>query len=153
MAWATAEDVTGAWIGNDVPTDDAKIETWIARAERLIRASFPAIQDRIDSGLEPDLEANVVDVVVAMVTRVFRNPQGYRTMSGQQTAGPFSGNDTITFGGDNPGELALTDAEKALLGGSTANRGDAFSVDLLAGYAGTQRGPDHWFGSGTGSEW
>lgn len=153
MAWATANDVTGAWIGDDVPTDAAKVETWIARAERLIRATFPNIQERIDSGTEPDLEDNIVDVVVAMVTRVFRNPQGYRTMSGQQTAGPYSGNDTITFGGDNPGALALTDDEKALLSGASADKGDAFSVDLLAGYAGSQYGPDYWFTLGRGSQW
>ena len=86
MAWATADDVIDSWLGDDVPADVAKVETWIARAERLIRATFPNIQDRIDSGDEPDLQDNVIDVVVAMVTRVFRNPNGYRSMTGQMTA-------------------------------------------------------------------
>lgn len=153
MAWATANDVIDAWIGDDVPADSAKVDTWIARAERLIRATFPNIQERIDAGDEPDLQDNIVDVVVAMVTRVFRNPQGYRSLSGQQTAGPYSGNDTITFGGDNPGALALTDDEKALLGGNSADKGDAFSVDMLAGYTGSAYGPGYWFTIGRGSEW
>ena len=152
MAWATAVDVIDSWLGDDAPTDEAKVDTWVARAERLIRATFPNIQERIDSGTEPDLQDNVVDVVVAMVTRVFRNPNGYRSMTGQMTAGPFAGNDTVTFGGENPGALALTEDEKALLGGKASDRGDAFSVDLLAGYQGSYRGPDYWFSIGRGSE-
>ena len=36
-----ADDVIDSWLGDDVPTDVAKVETWIARAERLIRATFP----------------------------------------------------------------------------------------------------------------
>ena len=52
MAWATADDVIDSWLGDDVPTDETKVETWIARAERLIRATFPNIQDRIDRSEE-----------------------------------------------------------------------------------------------------
>lgn len=151
MAWATASDVIDAWIGDDVPTDDAKVDLWIARAERLIRATFPSITDRIDNE-ELDLADNVKDVIVAMVTRVFRNPQGYRSMTGNQTSGPYSANDTVTFGGDNPGALALTDDEKALIGGRSSNRGEAFSVDMLAGYDEYGIGPHRWLQVGRGSQ-
>lgn len=153
MAWATAADVIGSWIGGNEPTDTAKVEKWIARAERLIRATFPDLQARIDGGLEPDLLDNVNDVVVAMVTRVFRNPQGYRTMSGQQTAGPYSGNDTITFGGDNPGALVILDDEKSLLAGTAQSNGGAFSIDLMPSTAGTGNNGYYWLELGRGSEW
>lgn len=153
MAWATASDVVDSWIGGDEPNDLAKVDKWIARAERLIRATFPDMQDRIDGGLEPDLLDNLNDVIVAMVTRVFRNPQGYRTMSGQQTAGPYSGNDSITFGGDSPGALALTDDEKSLLAGTSSSNGGAFSIDLMPSTAGTGNNGHYWLGLGRGSEW
>src|SRR5699024_11077629 len=128
-------------------------ETWIARAERLIRATFPNIQGRIDSGDEPDLQDNVIDVVVAMVPRVFRNPNGYRSMTGPMTAGPFAGSDTVTCGGASPGARARTGDEKALLLGEPADRGDAGSGVLLACHQGADRGADDWGTIGWGSEW
>src|SRR5699024_770786 len=125
MAWATADDVIDSWLGDDVPTDETKVETWIARAERLIRATFPNIQERIDSGHVLALQDRVRDVVVAIVTRVCRTPLGYRFVTGLMAAGAFAGYDTVTFGGENPGALALTEDEKALLGGRTYDRRDA----------------------------
>ena len=113
--WATADDVIDSWIGDDAPSDPLLVEKWIARAERLIRREFPTISARIASGLEPDLADTVNDVVVAVVTRVFRNPSGHRSVSGQETTGQFSGSNTITYGGDNPGALELLDSERASL--------------------------------------
>ena len=113
--WATPDDVVDSWIGDDAPDDPLLVEKWIARAERLIRREFPTIAVRIASGLEPDLADTVNDVVVAVVTRVFRNPSGHRSVSGQETTGQFSGSNTITFGGDNPGALELLDSERAAL--------------------------------------
>lgn len=152
MEWATPDDVIRSWIGSDVPTDEEKVGVWIGRAERLIRSHFPTIGDRIGSD-EPDLLENVQDVVVSMVTRVFRNPHGYRSMSGQQTTGPYATNDNITFGGNNPGSLELLDSEKDLLRGASGQSGDAFSVDLLAGYEGHSRGPHWWLAHGRQSQW
>ena len=129
MAWATPDDVIDSWIGDGIPTDEVLIERWIGRAERLIRRELPDLQDRIDAAAEPDLADTVTDVVVAMVTRVFRNPSGHRSVSGQETTGQFSGSNTITFGGDNPGALELLDGERAALGAPGAKRGrHAFSV-------------------------
>ena len=131
MAWATPDDVIASWIGDDVPTDTDLIQRWVDRAERLLRREFPDLQGRIDSGDEPDLEATVVDVVAAMVTRVFRNPAGHRSVSGQETTGQFSGSNTITFGGDNPGALGLLDEERDALRPPDAPRGgQAFSIGV-----------------------
>ena len=131
MSWTTPDDVIASWIGDDVPTDTDLIQRWVDRAERLLRREFPDLQDRIDSGDEPDLEATVVDVVAAMVTRVFRNPSGHRSVSGQETTGQFSGSNTITFGGENPGALGLLDEERDALRPPDAPRGgQAFSIGV-----------------------
>ena len=113
--WATPDDVIDSWIGDDAPDDPLLVEKWIARAERMIRREFPSIPARIVADAEPDLADTVNDVVVAVVTRVFRNPSGHRSISGQETTGQFSGSNTITFGGDNPGALELLDSERAAL--------------------------------------
>ena len=113
--WATPDDVIDSWIGDDAPDDPLLVEKWIARAERMIRRAFPSIPARIVADAEPDLADTVNDIVVAVVTRVFRNPSGHRSISGQETTGQFSGSNTITFGGDNPGALELLDSERAAL--------------------------------------
>lgn len=129
MVWATPSDVIDSWIGDDAPVDEELVSRWIARAERAVRREFPTLETRIESGLEPDLADTVNDVVVAMVTRVFRNPSGHRSVSGQETTGQFSGSNTITFGGNNPGALELLDSEREALGLPGARRGrKAFSV-------------------------
>ena len=136
MSWTTPDDVIASWIGDDVPTDTDLIQRWVDRAERLLRREFPDLQDRIDSGDEPDLEATVVDVVAAMVTRVFRNPAGHRSVSGQETTGQFSGSNTITFGGENPGALGLLDEERDALRPPDAPRGgQAFGIGVLSASA------------------
>lgn len=127
--WATPDDVIESWIGDDAPDDEALVQRWIGRAERLIRREFPTIQERINSDTEPDLADTVTDVVVSMVTRIFRNPSGHRSISGQETTGQFSGSNTITFGGNNPGALELLDSERASLSAPGVKRGRvAFSI-------------------------
>ena len=146
MAWATPDDVLDAWVGPDAPPEDStQIALWIARAERRIRAAVPDIQARIDAG-ELDLQENAIDVAVAMVTRVYRNPSGHRSVSGQETTGQFSGSNTITFGGNNPGALELLDDERDLLSGSSGD-GGAFEVDMMLGSPGPSLIPrwDGWY--------
>ena len=140
MAWATPDDVINAWVGPDAAPDDTdQVALWIARAERRIRAAVPDIQSRIDAD-EPDLLENAIDVAVAMVTRVYRNPSGHRSISGQETTGQFSGSNTITFGGNNPGALELLDDERDLLSGSSGDAG-AFEVDMMLGWPGPSMVP------------
>ena len=140
MAWATPDDVINAWVGPEAAPDDTdQVALWIARAERRIRAAVPDIQSRIDVD-EPDLLENAIDVAVAMVTRVYRNPSGHRSVTGQETTGQFSGSNTITFGGNNPGALELLDDERDLLSGSSGDAG-AFEVDMMLGSPGPSMVP------------
>ena len=85
-SWTAPKDVTDAWIGEDAPEEVAKIQTWIEKAEREIRYRVPDIQERIDaeaaeSPARTDLLDTAKDVVVAMVARVFRNPEGIRQVT------------------------------------------------------------------------
>lgn len=129
MAWTTAKDVKDSWIGEGAPTDDAKILSWVGKAEREIKFRVPSIQARIDAEAaeipaRTDLLETAKDVVVAMVTRVFRNPEGIRQTN--LTTGPYT--TSKTYGGDVPGGLGLTDDELAKLQGA---RGGAFTIDLI----------------------
>lgn len=128
MAWTTANEVTAAWIGNDAPTDTALVGVWVAKAERLLRSKVPTLQARVDAGpdTEPDLLGNIQDVVVAMVQRVFRNPEGIRQR--QENTGPFSG--SVTYGGDQPGALWVSDAELAMLAVAGSGAG-SFTIDMI----------------------
>lgn len=140
--WATAADVTWRWIGDDAPSDEDRIEAWICDAETLILAEFPDLQDRID---DESLPLDRVRLVVArMVTRAFRNPTGTRQR--QETTGPFSG--SVTYAGDSPGDLWLTDEERNLLGGLVgARRQRAFTINTIDPTrcgAGWWSGPDLW---------
>lgn len=129
--WVVPDDVTAAWIGPDAPTEEDQIEIWIGKAEREVRFRVPDLMARLDAeaALIPpvtDLLEATKDVVVAMVTRVFRNPEGVRTRN--ETTGPFSG--SITYGGDTPGGLYLTESELAKLTEDVSN-GGAYTVDMI----------------------
>lgn len=132
MSWVAPSDVTGSWIGSGVPTDDAKLQVWIDRAERLVRRNVPDLQERIDTEAEldppsTDLLETAKDVVIDLVTEVFKNPDGRRSI--QTTTGPF--NESTTFGGDNPGKMIFSSAHAAALSG--VRPGEAFTFDLIAG--------------------
>lgn len=133
MSWTTPDDVKAAWIGQDVPDDDLLISNWIDRAERLIRRQVTDLQDRIDAEAEEippstDLLDTAKDVTVAMVIRVFRNPEGIRQTNQTTTTGPFSDSKMQTYGGDVPGGLGLTGDELAALQGVSEG---AFTIDLI----------------------
>lgn len=133
MSWATPANVIDSWVGKNAPTDAAKVQVWIDRAERLIRRSLPDLQARLDAEIETeptttDLRDTVVDVVVSMVTEVFRNPEGMRSI--QTATGPYSSSQT--FGGDSPGKLVLSPADEAALSG--IRKGEAFTFDLIGGH-------------------
>jgi len=132
MSWVSPEDVTDSWVGSNAPTDNNRLQIWIDRAERLVRRRVPDLQARIDAEADlipasTDLLDTAKDVVTAMVTEVFKNPDGRR--STQQTTGPFS--ESTTFGGDNPGKLVLLPDQEDLL--ATVGSGEAFTFDLIGG--------------------
>jgi hypothetical protein len=119
--WATFTDVTDRWVGNDVPTDSALVETLLGDAEQVILATYPGLQARIDAETIP--VERVTMIVVAMVTRLLRNPEWVRTL--QETVGAFS--QSRTFMGNDSG-LFMTESETAILSPSTRTK--AFEVDL-----------------------
>lgn len=122
MSWTDPPDVIDAWIGEGAPSDPDLVQVWIDKAEREVMYRVPDVLTRISAG---DLDQQVViDVVVAMVTRVFRNPEGFRQKA--TTAGPFT--ESSTFGGNIPGALGLTDEELAKLQSKTPG---AFTIDMI----------------------
>jgi len=130
VSWTQPDDVTAAWIGEGVPTDVAKLQVWIDRAEREVRFRVPDLTTRIAAeALEvparTDLLETAKDVVVAMVTRVFRNPEGIRQTN--VTTGPFT--NSKTYGGDVPGGLGLTDDELSKLQGVKSS--GAFTIGMI----------------------
>ena len=129
-SWTAPTHVTGAWIGEGVPTDTEKLQAWIDRAEREIKYRVPGIQARIDAEAaetvpRTDLLNTAKDVVAAMVTRVFRNPEGIRQTN--VTTGPYTA--SKTYGGDQPGGLGITDDELAKLQGVKSS--GAFTVSMI----------------------
>lgn len=125
MTWTTPSDVQNSWLGEPIELAEETIKAWIAKAERKIRREIPNIDTRIENE-EPELLETLKDVVVEMLERKFRNPEGIRQI--QETTGPMSG--SITYGGEQPGQLYLTDENKQALMVSS-ERSHAFSVDLL----------------------
>jgi hypothetical protein len=130
MSWTTPDDVVDAWIGDDAPDDDSQIQKWIDKAEREIRFRIPGLQVRLDleAALLPpvtELLETAKDVVVSMVTRVFRNPEGIRQRN--TTTGPFT--ESATYGGDVPGGLGLTGDELEKLRGQSTK--GAFTISMI----------------------
>jgi len=120
MNWATFADVVDRWVGPGAPTNQSQVEKLIEDAEQVILSEFPGIQERIDNESLP-LE-RVTLVVVQIVTRFLRNPEGLSNV--QQTTGPFS--QSRSFAERSSG-LTLTDSEIKLL---APTRGKAFEIDL-----------------------
>jgi len=124
-SWTNPTDVTAAWIGEGVPTDTTQIQAWISKAEREIKYRVSDIQTRITAELPAtDLLDTAKDVVVSMVTRVFRNPEGIRQTN--VTTGPYTA--SKTYGGNQPGGLGITDEELAKLQGKQEG---AFTVSMI----------------------
>lgn len=147
MSWTLPEDVVDSWIGPDAPTDLGLVQRWIDRAEREIRYRVPDIVERIAAEAaevppSTDLLERAIDVTVAMVTRVFRNPDGTRTVNQSSGTGPFSESVSKTYGGDSPGGLSLADEELAKLQGQQS--GGAFSIDLMPSTSRFASPPNWW---------
>jgi hypothetical protein len=132
MTWTAASEVLADWIGDDAPTETAKVASWIGKAERLLRSEVPSLATRlaVTPVTEPDLLGNVKDVVTEMVQEVFRNPERIRQR--QEGTGPFTG--SVTFGGDTPGELRVTAKQIKLLSPASDSTG-AFTIDMIPSHS------------------
>lgn len=121
--FATVEDIKSRWLAGDPPATDAQLTVLIGDAEDIILGEYPMIEA---SGIPVN---RIVRVVSRMINRVLRNPDGVRTVS--EGTGPFQG--STTYGGDNPGELYLTDDDRRDLGGRRSG-GRAFTVSTIPAY-------------------
>lgn len=122
--WATVEDIHARWLTGEVPATDAQLATLIEDAEDIIASEYPRTETDVTLGVVPG--ARVVRVVSRMVNRVLRNPDGLRQV--QDSTGPFSS--SMTYGGDHPGELYLTDDDRRDLGGRKA-KGKAYTLSTI----------------------
>lgn len=119
---ASIRDVKDRWLLGAMPVEDRQIEVLLEDAEQEIATEYPHIYKAAAS---PDAveHGRVIKVACQLVIRVLRNPHGYRSIS--DGTGPFS--DLRTYGGDNPGEMALTKADRNTLQG-TRNIETAFTI-------------------------
>lgn len=117
------EDVRDRWLGDEQIPDDAVLDVHIVDAEDTVRSAIPDLDQRITDDRIP-LE-RLVKIVSRMVIRHLQNPLGIRQK--QETTGPFTG--TVTYGGDEPGTIYLTPAERRELLGRSGQR--AFTVDTM----------------------
>lgn len=122
--FATVEDVKSRWLTGSLPATDTQVLTLIEDAEDIIAGEYPGMVADVAAGTVP--VTRVVRVVARMIMRVLRNPEGHRTVA--EATGPFSG--STTFGGENPGELYLTDDDRRDLGGKRSS-GRAFTVSTI----------------------
>lgn len=122
--WATVQDIQDRWLTGELPATDHQIQVLIDDAEDKILTEFPKTPDNVLAGVLR--EGTVKRVVARMVNRVLRNPEGYRTT--QMSTGPFS--ESTTHGGDNPGEVYLTDDDRRDLSGERARR-KAYTVSTI----------------------
>lgn len=74
--YATPEDVGAEWPGYDTAME-SRTDVLIGKAEALILDTVPQLKGRIAAGVVS--ERTVAGVVVDMVVRVLRNPDGYRS--------------------------------------------------------------------------
>jgi len=122
LLWTSAADVRSRWIADAVlDATDAQIETLLADVEDTILQEFPDLPARIASGF-PLLR--VRKVAARVVIRHLHNPDGVRQTT--EGAGPYQSG--VTYGGTEPGALALLDAERTELADGVTS--GAFTFDL-----------------------
>jgi hypothetical protein len=122
LLWTTPDDVHERWLGDaTLSASDATLTTLLADVEDTVVSEFPDLLDRVAAGF-PVLR--VRKVIARVVIRHLQNPEGVR--STQDGAGPFQ--HATTYGGNEPGSLSLTDADRAEL--SDGVRGGAFTIDM-----------------------
>lgn len=133
LTWTEPSDVRDRWLGEVALTaTDAQISTLLEDAEDTVLREFPDMAERIaradgsDTSDGPATPLRRVKKVIArMVIRHLRNPEGIRQT--QEGAGPFQR--SLTYGGEEPGAIYLTEDDRADLGGHRS--GGAFTIDTI----------------------
>ncbi len=121
MPWTTRDDVIDRWIGDEVPATDGQLDVLIKDAEDMLTGEVPDLEAKVTTGAIP--QARVVRVVVRMIQRVLRNPEGLRQQ--MHSSGPFT--EQVMYAGDSPGGLEVTATDlRELRGRAGARR--AFTV-------------------------
>jgi hypothetical protein len=126
LTWTTPADVTDRWLGSELDVTNDQIERLLEDAEDTVLREFPDLPERVDVIPGGVPLVRVQKVVSRMVIRLLRNPEGLRQV--QEGAGPYTEN--RTYGGAQPGELFLTDEDRAELGNTRDGR--AFTIDQSA---------------------
>lgn len=120
---ATVSDITERWRPLTVQEGTVAFallgDAWALLKHRV--GTLEARLDAVPSTLDDDL---VRMVVVRMVLRVLRNPDGVKQRS--QTTGPHT--DSWTMPSDEPGGLTVTDDDLDLLAAQTGAGSDAFTI-------------------------
>lgn len=128
MAWTEPQDVVDRWAGPGAPdVTDPQVQVFIDDAEDAVLREFPDIDARIAAGTLT--ERSVKKVVSRMVIRHLRNPENVRTL--QDQTGPYGS--TITYGGDDPGTLELTDKDRRDLAPIRSGVRKPFTVSMTKG--------------------
>lgn len=121
--WADAEDVRMRWLSGPLSVEDEQIEVLLEDIEDFLTGEFKDLEDRIADGRLS--EKRLTRVIVRIAIRVLRNPAGYRQVT--SGTGPFTG--SATYGGDQPGEIYVTDEDrKDLIGRGKGRSVKAFSI-------------------------
>lgn len=121
--WADAEDVRLRWLSGPLSVEDEQIEVLLEDIEDFLTGEFKDLEERIADGRLS--EKRLTRVIVRIAIRVLRNPAGYRQVT--SGTGPFTG--SATYGGDQPGEIYVTDEDrKDLIGRGKGRSVKAFSI-------------------------
>ena len=121
--WADAEDVRLRWLSGPLSVEDEQIEVLLEGIEDFLTGEFKDLEERISDGRLS--EKRLTRVIVRIAIRVLRNPAGYRQVT--SGTGPFTG--SATYGGDQPGEIYVTDEDrKDLIGRGKGRSVKAFSI-------------------------
>lgn len=104
--WASAQDVRDRWLSGPLSIEDEQIDVLLADVEDFLTGEFSDLDDRLADGSLT--AARVRRVIVRIAIRVLRNPAGYRQVT--SGTGPFTG--SATYGGDQPGEIFVTDGDR-----------------------------------------
>lgn len=117
MAWTQPSDIRDRWIG-DLPAgvEDTYLATAIEDVEDQLIILAPELVDEFGASIPL---TRVQRVVARVVIRHLRNPDGFRSLS--EATGPVTA--SVTFSGNDPGALVVTQEDIEVLQGRPASKG------------------------------